>query len=145
MHLTCTLQGPNFHLFCSMTAVFQLQPNALHTPTPAYTCMHHQIKFSVGDMTLRVSNPTSSLIHHPHPNPRLPSPDLLYDKRFLSYRLILKQSTPKTLTFSRLKVPICIPHTNKRPRGLGALLGHLIARQEKVKFKCLLGMKRLGK
>ncbi len=34
---------------------------------------------------------------------------------------------------------------NKRTRGLGALLGHLIARQEKVKFKCLLGMKRLGK
>ncbi len=30
-------------------------------------------------------------------------------------------------------------------QGLGALLGHLTARQEKVKFKCLLGMKRLGK
>ncbi len=34
--------------------------------------------------------------------------------------------------------------SNKRPRGLGALLGHLIARQKKVEFKCLLGMKRLG-
>ena len=33
---------------------------------------------------------------------------------------------------------------NKRPRGLGVLLGHLIARQEKFKFKCLLGLKRLG-
>ncbi len=34
---------------------------------------------------------------------------------------------------------------SKRSKGLGTLLGHLIARQEKFKFNCLLGMKRQGK
>ena len=49
-------------------------------------------------------------------------------------------------------VPLFLPwgamltkNINRRHMGLGALFGHLIARQEKVKFKCLLGMKRLGK